>query len=102
MPNAPRNHRPSGLHAAAAHRLVDKFRPNANRRGYTYSWSRDSKAFLDEFPLCRLCFGYGRVEAATVVDHIVPHRGDKKLFWRRDNWQPLCKHCHDSKTGSGH
>ena len=21
-----------------------------------------------------------------------------KLFWDRDNWQPLCKQCHDKKT----
>lgn len=38
----------------------------------------------------------GRYVAATVVDHIVPHRGDMKLFWDRDNWQALCKACHDS------
>ena len=23
------------------------------------------------------------------MDHIVPHRGDQKLFWNRGNWQPL-------------
>ncbi|WP_324290694.1 AAA family ATPase [Ancylobacter sp. SL191] len=27
---------------------------------------------------------------ATVVDHIIPHRGDSKLFWSRSNWQALC------------
>lgn len=36
---------------------------------------------------------------ATVVDHIKPHRGDKALFWDEHNWQPLCKKCHDTKTG---
>lgn len=36
--------------------------------------------------------------AATVVDHITPHKGDKALFWQRANWQPLCKRCHDIKT----
>lgn len=35
---------------------------------------------------------------ATVVDHIVPHRGDDRLFWDEENWQALCKNCHDSKT----
>lgn len=34
----------------------------------------------------------------TVVDHIVPHRGDQKLFWDRGNWQPLCEHHHNVKT----
>ncbi len=35
---------------------------------------------------------------ANVVDHITPHRGDKKLFWDENNWQALCKHHHDKKT----
>ena len=34
----------------------------------------------------------------TVVDHIIPHRGDQKLFWDRSNWQPLCEHHHNVKT----
>jgi 5-methylcytosine-specific restriction protein A len=33
-----------------------------------------------------------------VVDHIIPHKGDKDLFWDSNNWQPLCKTCHDEKT----
>jgi 5-methylcytosine-specific restriction protein A len=40
----------------------------------------------------------GRLVKATVVDHIVPHRGDVKLFWDENNWQSLCKSCHDHKT----
>ncbi|RKJ07590.1 HNH endonuclease, partial [Butyricicoccus sp. 1XD8-22] len=35
---------------------------------------------------------------ATVVDHIKPHQGDQSLFWNENNWQPLCKRCHDRKT----
>ena len=31
-------------------------------------------------------------------DHIVPHRGDMRLFWDESNWQPLCKRHHDVKT----
>lgn len=38
----------------------------------------------------------GRTVVATVVDHIVPHKGDKRLFWDSKNWQALCKPCHDS------
>ena len=34
--------------------------------------------------------------AATVVDHIIPHKGDSDLFWDESNWQSLCKRCHDS------
>ena len=43
-------------------------------------------------------FKPGKYVRATVVDHIVPHRGDQKLFWDQNNWQPLCKSCHDKKT----
>ncbi len=38
------------------------------------------------------------IVAAVLVDHIQPHKGDMTLFWRVDNWQPLCKECHDRKT----
>lgn len=34
-----------------------------------------------------------------MVDHVVPHRGDKNLFWNaRGNWQALCVSCHSRKT----
>lgn len=33
---------------------------------------------------------------STVVDHVIPHRGDDVLFWDESNWQALCKSCHDS------
>lgn len=38
----------------------------------------------------------GQFVAATVVDHITPHKGDSALFWDKANWQSLCKRCHDS------
>ena len=40
----------------------------------------------------------GKYVKATDVDHIVPHRGDKTLFWDQGNWQPLCHRHHSSKT----
>jgi 5-methylcytosine-specific restriction protein A len=40
----------------------------------------------------------GQYVKATVVDHIKPHQGDMALFWKSDNWQTLCKQCHDTKT----
>ena len=34
---------------------------------------------------------------ANVVDHIIPHKGDERLFWDADNnWQSLCEECHNS------
>lgn len=62
----------------------------SSQRGYGYKWQKAREQFLREHPLCLMCQAQGRVEAATVVDHITPHRGDQSLFWRRSNWQPLC------------
>jgi 5-methylcytosine-specific restriction endonuclease McrA len=44
--------------------------------------------------------GCGRIEGRShmlVCDHREPHRGDKQLFWDRENLQTLCKPCHDSR-----
>jgi len=41
-----------------------------------------------------------RIMPASVVDHVVPHQRDMALFWDSDNWQGLCKACHDHKTAS--
>jgi 5-methylcytosine-specific restriction endonuclease McrA len=44
-----------------------------------------------------MCQKQGRVTAASVVDHIIPHKGDQKLFWdSANNWQSLCKDHHDA------
>jgi len=43
-----------------------------------------------------MCEAQGKVMAATVVDHIVPHKRDWNLFWDSANWQSLCKRHHDS------
>ena len=53
---------------------------------------------LEDNPFCVKCYEEGHITLATVVDHIVPHRGDQKLFWDRSNWQPLCEHHHNVKT----
>ena len=79
----------------------DRLRGNATKRGYDAKWRRARKLFLQRHPLCANCLSQGIVTPATVVDHIVPHRGDRALFWDENNWQPLCKNCHDQKTGSG-
>lgn len=68
-------------------------------RGYGSRWRKASKVYLQSHPLCVQCMKEDRYVRATVVDHIVPHRGDQKLFWDQSNWQALCKPCHDRKTG---
>ena len=64
-------------------------------RGYSYRWQQYRIRFLVQHPLCVMCEAEGRTTAATVVDHIVPHRGDDKLFWDANNHQALCKPHHD-------
>ena len=73
---------------------------SASSRGYGRRWQKASKAFLRAHPLCAECLRQTppRYTKATVVDHIIPHRGDQKLFWDQDNWQALCKKHHDQKT----
>jgi 5-methylcytosine-specific restriction enzyme A len=44
-------------------------------------------------PLCRMCQAAGQIEAATVADHVVLHRGDPDLFWHGE-LQSLCATCH--------
>jgi 5-methylcytosine-specific restriction enzyme A len=72
-------------------------RPSARQRGYDRHWEKARAAFLREpdNQFCRKCRDQGRLTVATVVDHIVPHRGDPAFFWDRSNWQPLCKPHHD-------
>lgn len=82
-------------------RLADAHRASARERGYTSAWEKARAAFLAKHPTCAECQRQGIVTVATVVDHIIPHRGDKKLFWDSENWQSLCATCHNQKTGRG-
>ncbi|MDT3749758.1 HNH endonuclease signature motif containing protein [Pseudomonas kurunegalensis] len=85
-------------------------RGSSAARGYGYRWQKSRDQFLRDHPLCSMCSRDDRPVAAAVVDHKVAPRlkdakasGDParikaawKLFWSQDNWQPLCKLCHDS------
>jgi 5-methylcytosine-specific restriction protein A len=85
-------------HKQQSKKVADERRGNANSRGYNYKWQRYRAGFLQKHPLCAECEKQGRVTPATIVDHIIPHKGDTKLFWDKKNHQPLCKRCHDIKT----
>jgi len=70
-------------------------KPRERSREYnTRQWQKLRMSVLMDEPLCRKC----KIKAATVVDHIRPVRqgGD---FWNPENLQPLCKWCHNSKSG---
>lgn len=58
------------------------------------SWRDRRAAQLTNEPLCRYCEAIGLTVAATVADHIIPHRGDLDLF--AGELQSLCSTCHSA------
>ena len=71
-------------------------RGTAHERGYDSRWQRTRIGFLRKHPLCVSCQAHDHPQPADTVDHIIPHRGDKQLFWQRANWQALCEWCHNN------
>jgi 5-methylcytosine-specific restriction protein A len=93
---------PSGIlcecqKARAAERKArfDATRPSARERGYTSKWEKERAAFLALFRTCARCG-----QPATVVNHKIPHKGDRKLFWSRSNWEAVCTPCHNGPIQS--
>jgi 5-methylcytosine-specific restriction protein A len=78
----------------------DKSRGSSAKRGYDYRWRKYRLWHLKHHPLCVHCLAEGRYVPATVVDHIIPHKGDEILFWDPKNHQSLCAKCHNRKTAS--
>lgn len=91
------NERFCAEHMGLVHK-ADRWRGSAAKRGYGHKWRKERLDYLADNPLCVECKDAGEIVAATVVDHIIPHKGDQKLFWRRSNWQGLCEMHHNSKT----
>jgi 5-methylcytosine-specific restriction protein A len=75
----------------------ERKRPSARQRGYTAEWQKARADYLQRHPYCRrnAC---GR--PATIVHHVVPHKGNQRLFWDRTNWMPVCQPCHDGPLQS--
>lgn len=57
------------------------------------AWKKRRLAQLNAEPFCAFCAAQGRTTAATVADHVIPHRGDLDLFWFGE-LQSLCEPCH--------
>ena len=77
-------------------RQADRWRGSASERGYNHRWAKARLTFLARSPICIGCEAIGRIEAATIVDHVDPHHGDPEKFWDTGMWQPCCKWHHDS------
>lgn len=63
---------------------------------HSFRWTRMSRVFRQEHPLCEICKNKGLIKPAEVVDHIVPFPvcGD---FFDPANWQSLCSKCNAEK-----
>ena len=95
---------PSSTYAELKQWIEEKYHTHpeemrsAASRGYGRAWQKARKKYLEVHPLCVECMKEGRYVRATDVDHIIPHRGDQKLFWDESNWQALCHRHHSMKT----
>lgn len=76
-------------------READQRRGSARARGYDSKWDKAAKGHLNHDPLCRYCDLAGEVVAATLVDHLYPHKGDRWLFWVKELWVSSCDDCHN-------
>lgn len=57
-------------------------------------WRNLRKLVLSRDPVCRIC----QRNAATVADHVIPHKGQWSLFTDLNNLQGICRPCHSIKT----
>ena len=97
-PNCPELVEPGEKYCKKHQALHPKEIRDATKRGYDARWRKERELYLAAHPLCERCKEKGKYTKATIVDHIIPHRGDPELFWDPNNWQALCKPCHDKKT----
>jgi len=60
----------------------------------THTWKALRNRQLSHNPLCAFCLEEGLTTAATIVDHVERHNGDREAFFNGD-LQSLCKPHHD-------
>ncbi len=64
-----------------------------NQKLYSsHRWRTARLHYLADNPICCKCD-----RTATVVDHIVPITNGGSV-WDKKNWQPMCRHHHNSKS----
>ena len=75
---------------------MPRIRSSPRKRGYDPQWEWATAHYKAAHPWCFGCQAIGLQRKTQVVDHIVPHRGDKQLFWSESNWQPCCLWHHNT------
>lgn len=86
------------LHAKQSYQQDQRTRGTSTERQYDARWRKARTQHLLNEPLCRPCKAQGIYHAGTIVDHIIPHRGDPVLFWDSSNWQTICTTQHAIKS----
>lgn len=82
--------KPAALHMQDRERSADPY--------HSYRWTKLSRAWRQEHPICECCKSQGRVKSAEVVDHIVPWPVcGTQGFFDRGNLQSLCAQCNIDK-----
>lgn len=85
-------------------RITDQRRTSDAKRRFNHPWRKfyGLKAWklrrneqLKRIPYCEPCKALGMSRAATIANHVTPHRGDWNLFIR-GRLESTCKKCHDS------
>ena len=64
---------------------------------HTSRWTKLSRAFRAEHPLCAECNRRGIIKPATCVDHIEPWPICADRFYDLKNLQALCDECNHEK-----
>ena len=99
MPTSPPRH---SVQHTKANRLEQQRtynqRDRTNQSFYSSGrWTKVSKWYRKNNPLCVHCKEQGRVTPAQLVDHIVEIK-DGGAEYDESNLQSLCKACHNVKT----
>ena len=66
--------------------------PEARKWYGTKEWREPRRIALVRYPICTRC----EHKSSVIVDHKIPHKGDRQLFFDGNNLTGLCKKCHDS------
>lgn len=94
MPIRPPNARTVQSSRSAKRYEQDRGRLTYRRWYNTTRWRAKAADQLRREPLCRMCQREQITRAASICDHVTPHRGDERLFWEGET-QSLCKPHHD-------
>ena len=87
------------VHTREQRVVTSRFQVGATRYD-SARWRRTARAFRATHPFCVNAErgDPGCTLVTEELDHIEPHRGDERLFWNPENWQPMCASCHAAKT----